>query len=276
MIHKEVILNYIPIFVSFLNGNQLPNFFTQTDTTENKPYVVASAYSTINRWNLSDVDIPENSIAIIPISGILFSWYTISIVNYIKEANNNPNISSILFIVNSPGGLIFYVDIAAKFIKDLKIPTVAYVMNMSASAAMWIISACDKIIASSELDSLGSIGARTSFTDINGFLKEKLGLNIYEIYATKSTRKDEEIRELLKGNDKIIKKTLDFANEIFHKDIQTNLGIAKDSEVFTGAIYYAQEAIKHGLCHEIGSMEYALETATQLGAKNKINSFINK
>ena len=81
---------------------------------------------------------------------------------------------------------------------------------------------------------------------------------------------------MIKGNDKVLRARLDFANDFFHKDIQTNLGIAKDSEVFSGAIYYAQEAIKHGLCHEIGSMEYALETATQLGAKNKINSFINK
>lgn len=276
LIYKEVILNYVPIFISFLNGNQLSAFNTQENTAEKKPNVLANAYSTVDRWDLSDVDIPENSIAIIPISGILYSWYTIRIVEYIKEASNNPRISSILFIVNSPGGMAFYVDTAAKVIKDLNIPTVAFVMNMCASATMWMISPCDRIISSSELNLIGSIGAKTSFTDINGFLKEKLGLNIYEIYATKSSRKDEEIRELLKGNDQLIKDKLDYANEFFFKAIQENLGIAKDSEVFTGAVYYTLEAITHGLCHELGTIEHALEVATQLGAKNKINSFINQ
>ena len=70
---------------------------------------------------------------------------------------------------------------------------------------------------------------------------------------------------------------LDFTNDYFHTAIQTNLNIKPDSEIFSGAIYYAQKAIDLGMAHEINpSVEYALEQAFALGMKSKINSIINQ
>jgi ClpP class serine protease len=116
----------------------------------------------------------------------------------------------------------------------------------------------------------------TSVTDIAGFLKTKLNIDIFDIYASKSTRKNEMSRLMkdislsFEERTKLAVQELDFVNEFFHAAIRENLGIKSDSEVFTGAAYHAQEAISLGLAHEINTLDYALSTAHQLGLKSKI------
>jgi len=277
LIHRDVVFNYLPVFISFLNG-QILSFENDNDL---KPFVIGydeNPINPVNRWDLSCLDIPENSIAVIPIQGVMCSWNTMDLVNFIHDAEANPNIIALVFPTNSPGGMVFYMDIATEVLKNCTKPTVGVIMNIAASGACWLISAMNYRIVTSPLDRIGSIGVKTSFTDWNGFLKEKLGVTVCDLYASKSTRKDEEIRELLKGNEKPIMDDLDFTNEFFHQAIQTNLGIdpAKYPEVFTGAMFNAQVAIDYGLANEINSMEYALKYAYDLGIKNKINQFINQ
>lgn len=270
LIHQETILSYLPVFFSFLNGNKFP-VAELNNVDHNKPYVVASSGYLANKWELTDPDLPENSIAVIPIDGILVSWYTQLILERIRMAENNAKISSILFLVRSPGGMVFLIDIAGAAIKTCAKPTVAYVMDLCASAAMWLVSGCNRIFASSEMDRFGGIGAKTSFMDINGLLK-KFGLNIYEIYATKSTEKDNEIRRLLAGDEKPVINSLDFVNDIFHKTISDNLGIKTDSEVFKGNIFYARQAVTLGLCHGISDMNTAIDIAYNLGIEYSLRN----
>ncbi len=114
---------------------------------------------------------------------------------------------------------------------------------------------------------------KSSFTNFNGFLETKLGAKCYEFYATKSTHKDFKYKELLDGNFNPIIADLDFANEIFHKTIQENLGINVDSPVFSGGMYSAEAAIENGLCHQIASFDYAVALAHKEGLKNAILKF---
>ncbi|MHC1707500.1 MAG: S49 family peptidase [Bacteroidales bacterium] len=282
LIHRDEVLSYLPVMVSFINGNKLAIEDFADDKTRNKPYILtpyilkkSQGPNMVTEYELNDLSIPENSIAVIPIIGVIYSYKTQNLVNSIIEAENNPNISAILFVVNSPGGMVFYTDIAADVIKNTQKPTVAYVLNMAASAAMWLISAMDERIVSSRLDMVGSIGVMTTFMDMTGLLKEKLGITIYELYASKSTRKNNHIRELLKGNDKPILDDLDFTNEVFHQVIRENLGIKEDSEVFTGEIYNAEKAISLGLADRIGTFEQAIDSAYKKGLVHSIKSLNN-
>jgi len=110
-------------------------------------------------------------------------------------------------------------------------------------------------------------------SDFDGFRKEKLGITFHEIYATKSTEKNNQLRELLKGNDKPIVANLDYANEMFHKTIIQNMGIKPDSEVLSGATYYSEQAISLGLAHRIASFNDAVDTAYTKGQIHRLKSF---
>jgi len=273
LIHNGTLINSFPLALHFLNGGRIDvSALLKTD----KAYVVqAQNVSVVNRWSIDDPDIPENSVAVIPVSGVIVPWKSQEIVGFLDRAQSNPKINSILLLINSPGGTVFYTDITALKIKTSEKPVVAYVMNMAASGAMWLASATKRIIASSELDRFGSVGVKTSFQDINNFLKEKLNITVYELYASKSQFKDEEVRALLDGDKKPITERLDFINERFHAAIRENLGIADDqSDVFSGRMFFAQEAIEKGLCHDIMNLEEVIHYTYKQGLANSIKSQI--
>ena len=277
LIHQDTVLSYLPAFIAFLNGAKFelkaeigPKPYIRAFNTDGTPDLI----STVGKYDLSDKTIPENSVAIIPIQGPIYNWETMQLINNINAAKENPQISSILFMVSSPGGMVSQLDIAANTIKNLSIPTVATIFEMSASAAMWLISSMSYRIATSPMDQIGSIGIMTSIADMSGLLKDKLGIVITDLYATKSTEKNAEIRAFLeKGNKDLVTAKLDFINNYFHAQVQKNLGIKADSEVFTGAIYFAEKAKGLGLIDEINTMDYALNYAYNLGIKNKISTF---
>jgi protease IV len=279
LIHADVIQSYIPIFLSFLSGQQI-NLADFKD--DKKAYAVAVGMNTATKYELDNPNILENSVAVIPINGVITTWKSMDIENSIKMAQANPNIIAILFITSTPGGMVVYTDILSNTIKNSSIPTVSYVIGMDASAGMWMTSGASKIILSSPLDYIGSIGVMTGFTDFSKLL-EKYGITSKELYARKSSRKNEFHRALMDTSkteeEKVagILDDLDFTNDYFHNAISENLGIPLASEVFSGAIYTAQKGIDLGLAHEINpSVEYALETAYNLGLQNKIKSIFNQ
>lgn len=282
LISQEVVYNYLPAFLALANGQKFD--FSASEKQRQKPYrltITAGTIQTAENCDLEDgEDTPENSVAIIPIQGEILAWRTIELLKFIEQSENNPNIIAIVFMVNSPGGMVFYTDIAAARIKAIQKPTVSFVMNMAASAAMWLISGTNRIVASSPLDRLGSVGTMASVMDMAGFLKKKLGIDIFEIYADKSTNKNTEIRTLLDETLEMadrtapIREDLNYVNGFFHKAIQENLGIDAESDVFTGKIFNATQAIEKGLAHEINSFEYAVTLAHKLGTINQINKFI--
>jgi ClpP class serine protease len=276
LIHRETALSYLPLMVAFLNGNveTLPAFTpSEEEKKRSKPKALAiqGQSGIVTEYELGDPSIPENSVAEIPIWGAVFPGKSMQLVASIRQAKSNPNINSILFPVNSPGGTVFYTDILSNEIKTVGKPTVAVIMNMAASAAMWMISSMDYRVATSAMDWVGSIGTMVSITDMQVLLKEKLGINIIDIYASKSIRKNEMTRALLEDplNTGSIVDDLDFVNEIFHKTIRDNLGLAPDSEVFAGAIYNAARAVDLKLINEINTLEYAVNYAYKQGLIHK-------
>jgi len=275
LLHADIIQSYVPIFISLLSGKSV-NLDEFKD--DKKAYATTVGINTVSKWDLNDPNIAENSVAVIPVSGVITTWKSMDIENNFKMALANPNIIATLFITSTPGGMVVYTDILSNTIKNSSKPVVNYVIGMQASAGMWIMSGVTRTILSSPLDYIGSIGVYTSYPDFTKLL-DKLGINILDIYASKSTRKNEFSRAIQDVNKTTEEKTagiisdLDFTNDYFHQAISANLGIDLSSEVFTGAIYYAQQGIDLGLAHEINpSVEYALETAYNLGLTNQINS----
>lgn len=235
-----------------------------------------TAYATadvnaIDQYELSDVNIPDNSVAVISVQGTLYSWKTFDIENYIAQAINNPRIIAVLLFVNTPGGMVHRIDIATNLILSSPKPINAYITGMCCSGGIWLVSACKNIQAASPLDVIGSIGVKTNYWSLKKYWKE-MGIVDQDLYATDSTKKDFEVRELEdNNNDKPIIAELDFTNNLFQQTISKNLNIpfSKDSDVFKGATFRANNALQHKLIHGIGSFEDTLKLTLANGLANK-------
>lgn len=272
LIHGETAMSYLPVLVSILRGAKI-NEADFKDEFAPKAYVTDATL--VDQWDLQDGNVPMNSVAILPICGVMTTDKTIRLINNVRMVKANPNISSVVFRTNTPGGMVDKIDMASAEIKSLTIPKLSVIEGIDASAGMWITSACDKRIATSLLDRIGSIGVMTSSMNFEPLLK-KLGIESKDFYATKSTNKNNSSRQLAEGNEQPIIDELDYVNELFHKTIMDNMGIAADSEVLKGDIYYTEEAIKMGLVDQLMSFDDAIQLAIQMGAKSNINNYFNK
>lgn len=283
LIAPEVLDNYIPIAIAFLNGMKI-DFSAEEKPVEGKiiPFNPKTGQISISdQYDLANGSAEPNSVAYIPIQNEILSWRTEQIMQLIDLANADPNIVSILFDINTPGGMVTFTDLAAAKIKNSPKPTVGYVRNMIASAGMWIGSAMDYRIASGPLDRAGSIGTMARVMDMTRMYRDKLGIDVQDVYASKSTDKNGWYRAFFNQDlseeerQQLLIEDLNFVNDHFHQAIINNLGIASDSEVLTGKMYYAEKAAELGLLNDIQSFEYAVNYAHKLGVGNSIKSQIN-
>ncbi|MDD1553138.1 hypothetical protein FO615_06045 [Riemerella anatipestifer] len=177
----------------------------------------------------------------------------------LKSLDANPNISGIVLNIDSGGGMVSGTAELTNIIKNLKKPTISYTSGYQCSAAQDIASGCDYHMASPYADLIGSIGTMLSYQDFSAMF-EKWGAKIYDLYAPQSTEKNQEIRELMKGNEALYSERLKQLTDDFISRIKSNYGekLKDDNHVFKGKTYTPQEALKIGLIDELGTLEDAL------------------
>ena len=89
---------------------------------------------------------------------------------------------------------------------------------------------------------------------------EQWGAKIYELYAPQSTEKNQEFRELMKGNEALYTERLQYLAADFIDRMKANFGekLKDDGHVFKGKTYTPQQAKEIGLIDELGTLEDAL------------------
>jgi len=270
LISKERSTAYASILLSMLKGESFSEVDSAIARERNRSYVIGAMGDQPQRFGFADTNIPVGSVAIIPIRSEILKYDqpcgprgSQSILNDVKSADQNPNIKSILLVVDSPGGQVTGTDLLAEAICNSTTPVVAYIEGMAASAAYWIISGASKIIASSDLDRIGSIGTMLMVEDLQPAL-EAQGVKFHEIYASLSVDKNVDFNHVLDGKyESYQKNVLDVINSKFLSSIKANRSAVDDSTL-TGKMYFAPEAIALGLVDEIGSLEYAITVAAAL------------
>jgi len=182
------------------------------------------------------------------------SYGTESLANQLLEMAKKPYIYSIILDIHSGGGEAQaprYLTEAINRVREQK-KVVAYINNMACSAAYNIASSCEEIILSNAMAQVGSIGTFFSMTSYAKYY-EKQGIDIFEVYATKSTEKNKPIRELLKGNPDAMVEQVDMYNEDFLATVQKYRPNIRE-EALNGAVYFGQKAIDMGLADRIDTL----------------------
>lgn len=218
-----------------------------------------------NRINGELNNAQPGSIAVIRLSGPLMKndqfcgpVGTSTVGSWIKQADKNPNIDGIILVGDSPGGTVDGTEELASIVKGTKKPIVGLVDGLCASAAYWVLSQCDEIIANGQTSTIGSIGTMMSWASVRPLL-EKAGVKFHEVYSSMSPDKNRMFTEADGGNYSLLVETLDSITKVFHSNVKAGRA-SIDESALTGHTYLSNQAKKIGLIDSIGNMDAAIKS----------------
>lgn len=223
----------------------------------------------VNSSNLLD---ESGEVLILPVSGVMmkhdscFSSGTATLANEIIKANQDDSISSIVLVLDTPGGSVDGTEAFSNIIAQSKKPVIAFV-ELAASAGYWSGSSAREIVLAGETAGVGSIGTMAILRDRRAFL-EANGSKEVVIFASRSTDKNKSSIDALDGKTEGYKSEfLDPLNAVFLSAVERNRAgkiDTKKEDVLTGKMYFGSNAIKAGLADKVAPLEYAVKRSIQL------------
>lgn len=183
------------------------------------------------------------------------------------EADSQKDIIGHILIIDSGGGAANSVPDLAEAIQACTKPVIAYVDGYMCSAAMYVGSYCDYIIAHREEDQVGCIGTMIQLADFPKQVRDNDGMVHVRVYADGADEKNGEYEAALEGNFELIKeRVLNPANERFKADIRKNRPAVKDDQL-KGRTYNAKE-VEGTLIDAVDNFESAVAKILELSNLN--------
>ena len=135
-----------------------------------------------------------DGVAVIPVKGPLmrsfsfWAWSYEEILRDVRLAQDDPGVTAIVLDIDSPGGIAAGCEDAVSAIRESGAkPITAFVGGMAASAAYWIATSAEKIVAGSGAI-VGSVGAVIEYVDMEPYF-EKIGARIVRVVSEQSPNK---------------------------------------------------------------------------------------
>lgn len=272
--------------ITFIQYNKILEYYQNGGKIE-EPELKNNAFGYLTKDSAYTADeikyemreIPENTIAIynfdsvITKNGGMSHYGTKQIASQFEEMENNPNIIGHIFYMESGGGS----SNAIKYIRDFSAkdkrtkPLVTFAEDIMASAAMYIASDSDYIIANSKEALIGSIGTMIEFEGHKTMTEDGSGLRHLRVYASQSVNKNAEFEQAINefNVELIRKKILDPHAAEFIADMEQNRPNIT-AEQKTGAIYRAEDVVGT-LIDEIGDFQKAIDKVEELAGIQSIN-----
>lgn len=266
MIHPSAASAWLPVYEGAFAGLEL----SQEEEPENSiPYTI----------NAKGFDTPgsksEQKVFVASLRGVVLKHDatcgpvgTRSIAQRLMAADKQEDVIGHILVTESGGGLSSAVPELSDAIATLQKPIVAWIDGISASAAYYINSYCNHIMASRETDQVGCIGTLVTLEGYPSYSKLPDGKVIARIYADGADEKNEEYEQALEGNFKAIKeRVLNPHNEKFKNDVKANRAGALP-EHLKGRTFSASQVVGT-LIDSIGSLEDAVQKVIELAGTSK-------
>lgn len=257
-----------------MQGN-LDQAESQLNKSTLKAYATDPTYLA-SRWELDDETLPEGSVAVIELEGVLYSWNTFALERWLLMAEQNEKICGVVLWINGPGGMVAHVDVVASTIKDMTKPVATFVAGMMASAHFWIGTAADRIFVASPLCEVGSVGVMVTWASWKKYF-EKNGIDVRDIYPDSADLKNFEYRALEEnGDEDPIKQQLELLHEVFARTVADNLGIEYDPKLplFRGQIFTGTVALELGYVDQLGTLQEAVTWVLGRATANEANQLV--
>jgi len=173
----------------------------------------------------------------------------------LEDAANNPKIKAVVLEIDSGGGSPAAAEEISAAMKALGKPSIAWVRENADSAAYWIASAADTVIAGENSD-IGSIGVTMSYVD-NAKQNLKDGLTYNQLTTGKYKDTGTADRALTADERSLIQRDLDIVLQNFIRAVATNrnLSVAKVTALADGSSMLGRQALRNGLIDQIGTKQ---------------------
>lgn len=129
----------------------------------------------------------DGNVAFVEVQDVLtkcgfYGTSTAAIVDAVADIAEDDGIDIVVFRIDSPGGAVAGIQDVAEAIRELgdRKRTIAFVEDFAASAAYWIASQCQEIIANQPTAFVGSIGAYCVLVDASERM-DSMGFKIHVI-----------------------------------------------------------------------------------------------
>lgn len=212
-------------------------------------------------WELDDVSLPDDSVAVIRMKGMLYSWETETLIDLIAQVESNPKVCGLVLVIDGPGGMASYVDQASAALRAMTKPSATFINGTMASAHFWIGTSTGRtFIVDSPLCEVGSVGVVVNYYSFRKFL-EQAGIKHYEIYPDMSDLKNRAIRDLEENDDDtLIKASAERLHKAFADAVSENTGIPYNPELplYRGEMFTAEEAVDGGIIDQFGTLKDAI------------------
>lgn len=271
MIHPDAASAYYPLLKGALSGLE----FMQEPEPENAvPFLVSAKNSKVIPFSdpheLYYREDDDQLIFVTSLRGTVLKhdaacgpMGTRTLASRMKKMDSDKQVIGHILLTESGGGQAAGVPEMADALQSLTKPVVAWIDGMSASAAYYINSYCNHIMASRTTDQVGCIGALIQIQGFPKYAKLDDGSIVARIYADGATEKNDEWEKALEGNFTLMKeRVLNPLNEQFVADVKTNRSGVKDEQL-KGRTYNAGDVVG-SLIDSIGSFEDAVQKVISL------------
>lgn len=227
------------------------------------------------------VQIRENGIAVIDLNGVIAMRMNIfqelceggtsteMLMRDFQFCLDSPDVQSIVFLINSPGGEAFGTHEFAQFVYASrgKKRTEAYVSGYCCSAALFIASACDKITVDAQA-MIGSIGVVSEWQDWTEFYK-MMGID-RRVYTSSNAPKkrldmnkaedEKEFIAILDGMENVFIKFVAKARNVSVETVKSDFG--------QGSVFIGKDAVNAKMVDAVGSLEGVIKSLARSGKKS--------
>lgn len=184
----------------------------------------------------------------------------------VGQADTDPAVKAIVLDINTPGGGLDGVDVAAQAVKAAAKPTEARVDNLAASAGYWIASQADTIVATSPAASFGSIGLIAEFMDDTRAWKE-IGVDIVLIASTDAPDKKAAAQPTTEAGQAVWQKELDDLHVVFAGRVAEGRGVSiktVNSDFGRGGVLVAEDARAAGMIDRVIGAAEPIDTEPEI------------
>lgn len=216
----------------------------------------------------------SGSVAVLPVYGLILhrgssagdmcgpaATSTVKLLQQFKQAVNDPGVQAIVLDIDSPGGTVEGVDELATEIRAAKgkKQTIAVSNKQCASAAYYIASACDEIVASPS-STTGSVGVYCAHEDASKYL-ENLGVKVSLIKFGANKAEGNPYEPLTDSARANMQDMVDIFGNMFEKAVAKGRKVSQATVHDTfgqGLSFGAAKAVKIGMADSVGTLDDVL------------------
>lgn len=175
------------------------------------------------------------------------------------EGATRQGAKGIVYTVDSPGGTVAGVIEGGEAIQNAGIPTVAFCNGLACSAAYWLPSGCNAIVATPSAI-VGNIGAIISWADCTAFWEE-MGIEFKALVSECADLKSTFHLEPNETQLEFLQNSINEAGENFRNHVakgRAKAGAELDPEIWRAGWYSGEKAGSLGLIDAMGTKEDAV------------------